>query len=89
MPPRAIKGSPWRDLYVRLLNKSTIVTGFIVLAGLQSAVRAETYTGTGNGDQADNLVPGSEVATAYSFTDQVQTFSSVSPPPNATFKRTE
>jgi hypothetical protein len=50
-----------------VLNKSTIATGFIVLAGLQSAVRAETY----------------------SFTDGVQTFSSVTPPPNATFERTE
>ena len=50
-----------------MLNKSTIATGFIVLAGLQSAVRAETY----------------------SFTDGVQTFSSVTPPPNATFERTE
>ena len=52
-----------------VLNKSTIATGFIVLAGLQSALRAETYT--------------------YSFTEGVQTFSSVSPPPNATFERTE
>ena len=35
-----------------MLNKSTSVTGFIVLAGLQSAVRAETYTYTGNDFQS-------------------------------------
>jgi hypothetical protein len=94
-----------------MLNKSTIVIGFIVLAGLQSAVRAETYTYTGNDFQsatspytgsdfvsgfftltspfADNLVAASETPTSYSFTDGVQTFSSVIPPPNATFERTE
>jgi hypothetical protein len=94
-----------------VLNKSTIVTGFIVLAGLQSALRAETYTYTGNDFQsatspytvsdfvsgfftltsplADDLVAASETPTSYSFIDGVQTFPSVSPPPNATFRRTE
>jgi hypothetical protein len=33
-----------------------------------------------------NLVAASETPTSFSFTDQVQTFSSVSPPPNVTFK---
>jgi len=41
MTSRAIKGSPWRDFYVQMLNKSTIlwarttVTGFILLFGFQ------------------------------------------------------
>ena len=103
--PKAIKGSPWRDLYVQVLNKSTIVTGFIVLAGLQSAVRAETYTYTGNdfqsatspyatsefvsGPLGDNLVLASETPAPFSFPDGVQRFSRVSPPPNASFERTE
>jgi len=51
----AINGSPWRDFYVHMLNKSTIlrartiVAGFILLFGFQFAARAdETYTYTGN-----------------------------------------
>jgi hypothetical protein len=34
----------------------------------------------------DNLAAAAETPTSYSFTDGVQTFSSVSPPPNVTFK---
>src|SRR5580658_5668575 len=41
MPSRAIKGSPWRDFYVHMFHKSTMlwarttVTGFILLFGFQ------------------------------------------------------
>lgn len=94
--------------YVQMFNKSTIVTGFIVLAGLQSAVRAETYTYTGNvfetattpytltdlvsgfftlaSPLADNLAFGAITPASYSFTDQVQTFASTSPPTDVTFE---
>jgi hypothetical protein len=59
-------------LYVQMLNKSTIVTGFIVLAGLQSAVRAETYTYTGDVFET--------ATTPYTLTDFVSGFFTLASP---------
>ena|ERR1700733_3062473 len=87
----------------------TIVTGFILFCGLQSAARASTiysYTGsdftfatspyttsdyvsgsfTTATPLADNLSMASITPSFYSFSDGVQTFSSLSPPTDVTFE---
>jgi hypothetical protein len=86
----------------------TIVTGLILLCGLQSAARADIYTYTGfdftfasgtytltdyvsgsftlASPLGDNLSLASVTPSSYSFTDQVQTITSLSPPSDVTFK---
>jgi PEP-CTERM motif len=54
MSSEAIKGSPWRDLYVHMLKKSTIRLPLFVLGGLAAFILTAplmadvTYTYTGN-----------------------------------------
>ena len=78
MPLGAIKGSPWRDLYVHMLHKSTMkMSRKILLGGLAALILTAplmadvTYTYTGNDFEVASGFP-------YSTSDFVSGFFTVS-----------